>query len=115
MHTNQNQGQTARFRTIIAAVALVGGLMLSNAGPARAEMEEHGQKEGAVTVYTAKGGTMQAEFTDKAMLDKITAGAQVLGDHTMVVMHNGKFYLVADKMTDNGKTVFGNIDAKSMH
>ena len=115
MQTNQTQGRAARFLASIAAAALFGGVMMSTASPARAGMEEHNQKEGAVIIYTAKGGFMQADITDKAMLDDITRGAPVLDDHTMVVMHNGKFYLVADKATANGKTVFGNIDAKSMH
>jgi len=37
------------------------------------------------------------------MLDDMTKGLTPLADNAMVVMHNGKFYLVLDHKMPNGK------------
>jgi len=109
------RGQRARFRTAIATAALIGSMNFAAATPVFAAMEEHTQKEGTITIYMATGAVMQGETADKAMLDEITRDATVLDDHTMVVMHNGKLFLVKDHKMSNGKMVSEIVAHMSMH
>ena len=94
-----------KFRTVLATAALAGGVTLAMAAPSFADMGDHPLKQGEITVYSTSGAVTQMQVNDKAMLDEITKDATVLDDHTMVVMNNGKLYLVKDHKMANGKTV----------
>jgi hypothetical protein len=88
-----------RRSNIIAAMAL----LFAFAAPAFAESER--MTEGSVTVFMKTGATAIMHVTDKAMLDDITRGAVQLDDHAMLVMHDGKLFLVADHKMANGKLI----------
>ena len=86
----------ATMKKFIAAIALMGAL----AAPAFA-----GEREGDVAVYTRTDGVKLMRIAEKATLDEITKNAVALDDHAMVVMNNGKFYLVNDSKVSGGKMI----------
>ncbi len=61
--------------------------------------------DGAVTVFT-KTGMMHMMMTDTAMLDDLVKGATVLDEHTMIINHNGKMYLVKDHKLATGRMAY---------
>jgi hypothetical protein len=85
------------MRHWFATVALVGLL----SAPAFAG-ESNGFQDGDVTIYTRSGGIIHMMITDKKLLDEITRDAMVLPDDPMIVVHNGKTYMVKDRMMPNG-------------
>ena len=93
---------------------MIAGLLMSVAlaTPALAA-ERLDPMDGSVTIFT-KTGMMQTMVTDTAMLDQIIKGATVIDDHTMIVNHNGKMYLVKDTKLANGKMVSDTITEHSM-
>lgn len=113
MSNTFTRARSAGIRMAVAAAVMAGGLALVR--PALAAMEEHGLKEGTVTIFMAKGAMMEAEIADKATLDEIVKGAKVLEDHTMVVAHGGKLYLVMDHKMASGATVSEVVAHMSMH
>ncbi len=88
-----------RRTNIFAAMAL----LFAFTAPAFAESER--MTEGTITVYMKSGATAVMHVADKAALDSITKGAMQLDDHAMVVMHDGKLFLVTDHKMENGKMV----------
>lgn len=89
----------ARRTNIIATMALLCAFV----APAFAGAER--MQEGEVTAFMKSGTVTQMHVADKAMLDEITHGAIQLDDHAMVVMHDGKLFLVTDHMMSNGKMI----------
>jgi len=87
----------ANIKKIIATIALLGAF----ASPVFAESPQ--EIEGKVTAYRTTGAVVQMTVKNKAMLDDMTKGLTPLADNAMVVMHNGKFYLVLDHKMPNGK------------
>ena len=92
-----------RRANIFAAMAV----LFAVATPAFAAGER--MSEGAVFGFMKSGETVQTKITNKAMLDEITHGAIQLDDHAMVVMHDGKLFLVNDHMMSNGKLISDNL------
>lgn len=87
---------TKHLKYLVAAAALSGAFAL----PAFAG-ENNGFAEGAVNVYMKDGGYVQTMVRDAKMLDDLVKGGTEIAAGSMVVMHNGKTYLVRDaKMSD---------------
>ena len=87
----------ANIKKFIATIALLGAI----ASPAFAESPQ--EIEGKLTAYHTSGAVAQMTVTNKTMLDDMTKGLTPLADNAMVVMHNGKFFLVLDHKMPNGK------------
>lgn len=89
------------IKQIIAGLLLAGAVAL----PALAASDRPDPLEGSITVFT-KAGMMQTMMADTATLDALVKGAEVLDDHSMIVHHGGRMYLVRDHKMADGSMAF---------
>lgn len=84
----------------IASLLLVGSL----ASPAFAQGETADKSYGAgVMTFTTPSGTISRKTVPPAMMAEMTKGVMPMTAGTMMMMHEGKMYMMQDKMMPNGK------------
>ena len=88
------------MKTIAAALTLI---LLSGVALAQGEPPGSSSWEDSVTMIGPNGQVMHRKITDKAMMDTVMREAQPLDEHSMVVMHGGKMYVVRDHKMPSGQ------------
>ena len=88
------------MKTLAAALTLI---LLSGAALAQGEPPGSSSWEDSVTMIGPNGQVMHRKITDKAMMDTVMREAQPLDEHSMVVMHGGKMYVVRDRRMPSGR------------
>ena len=88
--------------TTLAATLLIAGMF---AAPAFAAGNgEHGS--GDTFLMFTKGGVMQMAMNSDPMIDDVVKSGMLIDDKSIIVMHNGKTYLVKDMKMSNGQMLF---------
>ena len=90
------------MKTIATALTLI---LLSGAALAQGEPPGSSSWEDSVTMIGPNGQVMHRKITDKAMMDTVMREAQPLDEHSMVVMHGGKMYVVRDRRMPSGRSL----------
>ena len=85
---------------VIASFLMLGSI----ASPAFAQGETPDKPYGSgVMTFTTPSGTITRTTVPPAMMAEMTRGAMPMTAGTMMMMHDGKMYMMADKMMPNGK------------
>jgi hypothetical protein len=87
---------TKHLKSVVAAMAL----SVVFAVPAFAE--GNGFNDGFVTLFMKNGGFMQKALPDPKLLAELVKGGTEISPGSMVVMYNGKTYLVHDAKMASG-------------
>ena len=84
----------------IASLLVLGSLV----SPAFAQGETPDKPYGAgVMTFTTPTGTITRRTVPPAMMAEMTKGVMPMTAGTMMMMHEGKMYMMPDKMMPNGK------------
>jgi len=84
----------------IASLLMLGSL----AAPAFAQGENPDKPYGSgVMTFTTPSGTIERRTVPPAVMAEMTKGAMPMTAGTMMMMHEGKMYMMADKKMPNGK------------
>jgi hypothetical protein len=88
-------------KTVIAATLLTtlgGGAALAQGAPPGSPSWEN-----TVLMVSPEGSVVQKRVTDRAMMDTMMRGATPMRPGTMVMVHNGKMYMISDRKMSNGR------------
>ncbi len=89
---------------MIKIKCLIAGALMFGTFIVPASANDRDPMDGSITIFT-KTGMSQMMVSDAAMLDEIVKGAEVIDDHSMIVNHNGKMYIVKDHKLGNGRMI----------
>jgi hypothetical protein len=90
------------MRTTVIAAALLTAI---GSGAALAQGAPPGSPswENTVLIVSPDGPVVQKRVTDRAMMDTMMRGATPMRPGTMVMVHNGKMYMIPDRKMSNGR------------
>ena len=88
------------MKTLATALALT---LLSGAALAQGEPPGSASWEDSVLMVGPNGQVTRHRLTDRAMMDAVMREAQPLDEHSMVVVHGGRMYVVHDHKMPSGR------------
>jgi hemin uptake protein HemP len=93
-----------REREIIMKIVktLAASILLAGLFAAPAFADNASGDHDAFIMFT-KNGVMQVPMAANAMIDEVVKGGTLIDDKSIIVMHNGKTYLVKDTKMSNGQ------------
>ena len=99
--------------TVIIAVLLTAigsGAALAQGAPPGSSWQD------TVIMIAPNGSVVQRTITDRSMMNMMMQGATPLRPGTMVMVHNGKMYMIPDKKMSNGRMLSEEVrDLRFLH